>query len=161
MFRPNGLAAILAVFLLPALPARAAAPEQPIRFSHARHVRDLRIDCRFCHASASKSASAGVPSVEKCMGCHRSAARDNPEVRKVAAASKDGKPVAWIRVTGLPDHVHFPHFRMVGAGIACLHCHPGLDRAEGAEQRVEFTMGWCMKCHRQRGASIDCWTCHK
>jgi hypothetical protein len=22
-------------------------------------------------------------------------------------------------------------------------------------------MGWCLDCHRQRGASIDCWTCHK
>ncbi|MGE5247915.1 MAG: cytochrome c3 family protein, partial [Verrucomicrobiota bacterium] len=56
--------------------------------------------------------------------------------------------------------VYFPHWKMVNAGIPCLTCHPGMDRAGTAEQRLELSMGFCMKCHRSRKVSIDCWTCH-
>jgi hypothetical protein len=26
---------------------------------------------------------------------------------------------------------------------------------------VAIKMGWCLNCHRDHGASIDCWTCHR
>ncbi|HEY5996041.1 MAG TPA: cytochrome c3 family protein [Candidatus Deferrimicrobiaceae bacterium] len=163
MTRPACLAVIVTclALLAPASARAASGPEQPIRFSHAVHVSGNRIDCRFCHAYATRSASAGIPSSEKCMACHRSIATGNAEVRKVAQSAKERKPVAWQRVSMAPDHVYFPHRKMVNAGIACLTCHPGMDRAEVAAQKQPFTMGWCMKCHRQRGVSIDCWTCHK
>ncbi len=98
--------------------------------------------------------------MEKCMMCHRVIAVDKPEVRKIAEYWNAGKPIPWNRVTELPDFVYFPHFRMVNAGVACLTCHPGIDKADAAVQRQEFTMGFCLKCHRSRGVSIDCWTCH-
>jgi hypothetical protein len=44
--------------------------------------------------------------------------------------------------------------------VPCLTCHPGIDRDDVAVQRQEFGMGWCLTCHRGRGVSIDCWTCH-
>jgi hypothetical protein len=163
MIRPVRLAvALIALALLSqGCGPGAAPPGQPIRFSHDVHAAKHKIDCRFCHAQATRSASAGIPSVEKCMACHRSIAADNPEVRKIALAAKEAKPVAWNRVAELPGHVYFPHRKMVNAGIPCLFCHPGLDRAEAAVQKQPLTMGWCMKCHRQRGVSIDCLTCHK
>jgi hypothetical protein len=161
MTRTHGPAFAIVFLLLASSAAGAPPAQQPIRFSHALHVSSYRIDCRFCHVYASKSDSAGIPPAGKCMACHRSAAASNPEVRKAASAAGEGKPVAWIRVAKVPDHVHFPHRKMVGAGVPCLTCHPGLDKAEAAVQEREFSMGWCMKCHRQRGVSIDCWTCHK
>ena len=161
----NSVVVLLALVLLaPVLlaPARSAAapPEQPIRYSHKVHVTDHKIDCRFCHVYATKSASAGIPSVAKCMMCHRTIATDRPEIRKVAQYWKEKKPIPWNRVTELPEYTYFPHFRMVNAGIPCLTCHPGVDQADIAVQRQEFTMGFCLKCHRSRGVSIDCWTCH-
>jgi hypothetical protein len=162
MIRPLRQAAIVvALLVLPAVARLAlAAPPQPIRYSHKVHVTDNKIDCRFCHSSATRSAAAGIPSVEKCMICHRVIAVDKPEVKKLAQYWKEKKPIPWNRVTELPDYTYFPHFRMVNAGVACLLCHPGIDKADAAVQRQDFTMGFCLKCHRSRGVSIDCWTCH-
>ncbi len=161
MNRPYPMAAIVVALAAFCVPWRAdAQPPQPIRYSHKVHVTVNRIDCRFCHSSAMKTASAGIPSVEKCMNCHRVVAVDNPEVKKIAQYWSEKKPIPWNRVTELPDFVYFPHYRMVNAGIPCLTCHPGLDKADAAVQRQEFTMGFCLKCHRSRGVSIDCWTCH-
>ncbi|GAB4373134.1 MAG: hypothetical protein Kow00128_22500 [Deltaproteobacteria bacterium] len=139
--------------------ARAATP-QPIAYSHRIHVTGYRIDCRFCHSSARKTKYAGIPPVSKCMICHRSIAVNSPEVKKLAKFWKEKKPIPWNRVIDFPDHTYFPHYRMVGAGISCLECHPGMDRAGTAVQKRTLSMGFCMGCHRSRGVSIDCWTCH-
>jgi hypothetical protein len=162
MNRPPCQAAFVAALLFLAAAARVAVaqPPQPIKYSHKVHVTANKIDCRFCHSSATRSAFAGIPSVEKCMMCHRAIAVDSPEVKKIAEYWNAKKPIPWNRVTELPDFVYFPHFRMVNAGVACLTCHPGMDKADAAVQRQEFTMGFCLKCHRSRGVSIDCWTCH-
>jgi hypothetical protein len=164
MPRPRRQAAIaaslFALLLFGAAAAARAKDSQPIRYSHKVHVTDYRIDCLFCHSSATKSASVGIPSVEKCMMCHRVIAVDSPEVRKIAQYWKEKKPIPWNRVTEFPDFNYFPHFRMVNAGVPCLTCHPGIDKADIAVQRQEFTMGFCLKCHRSRGVSIECWSCH-
>jgi len=164
MLRPHRQAALvaflLALLLLGGAAATLAQPSQPIRYSHKIHVGSYKMDCRFCHSSATKSAYAGIPSVEKCMMCHRVIAVDRPEIKKIAQYWKEKKPIPWNRVTELPDYTYFPHFRMVNAGVPCLTCHPGIDKADAAVQQQEFTMGFCLKCHRSRGVSIDCWTCH-
>ncbi len=154
------LIVVAVLFLAGAARIAAAEPSQPIKYSHKVHVTVNKIDCRFCHSSATKTASAGIPSVEKCMICHRVIAVDSPEVKKIAQYWSQKKPIPWNRVTELPDYTYFPHFRMVNAGVACLTCHPGIDKGDAAVQRQEFTMGFCLKCHRSRGVSIDCWTCH-
>jgi hypothetical protein len=159
--RKIAVAMALFALLLPfAVAAPRAGASQPIRYSHKVHVTTYKIDCRFCHSSATRSASAGIPSVEKCMICHRVIAVNHPEIQKIAQYWKEKKPIPWERVTELPEYTYFPHFRMVNAGVPCLACHPGIDEADLAVQRQEFTMGFCLKCHRTRGVSIDCWTCH-
>lgn len=151
----------LALFLAAGSSAAADAVPQPIAFSHKIHATDYKLNCRFCHSAANKSQYANIPPVEKCMMCHRSIATDNPEVKKVARYWNEKKPIPWVRVTDLPEFTYFPHFRMVEYGkIPCLTCHPGMDQAGTAVQRLEFGMGWCLQCHRSRGVSIDCWTCH-
>ncbi len=61
-----------------------AEPAQPIAFNHEIMV-SLGIDCQFCHADARRSESAGMPSVEKCMGCHKVVDPTNPVIKQVAA----------------------------------------------------------------------------
>jgi len=31
---------------------------------------------------------------------------------------------------------------------------------DAAQQVEPLTMGWCLSCHEERQASIDCLTCH-
>ncbi len=163
MNRPILLAVLLSLFAATAFPPgeASALSGQPVPFSHKTHVAGNGIDCRFCHIYATRSASAGIPSVAKCMSCHRVVAAGNPSVKLVARAADEKRAIAWNRVAKLPDHVYFPHHKMVNAGVPCLFCHPGVDQAVETVQKRAFTMGWCMACHRQRGVSIDCWTCHK
>jgi len=42
------------------------AREQPIQFSHERHVAGNGIDCRYCHSSVEESAFAGIPQQSGC-----------------------------------------------------------------------------------------------
>src|SRR5437868_14813353 len=42
----------------------------PVQFSHAHHVGDDGIDCRYCHTSVVTSAFAGIPPTKRCMNCH-------------------------------------------------------------------------------------------
>src|SRR4051812_45183547 len=51
---------------------------QPLPFSHAHHVRDLGIDCRYCHSTVETSAFAGMPATATCMHCHGQIWRDSP-----------------------------------------------------------------------------------
>src|SRR3979411_3451499 len=46
------------------------ARDQPIQFSHERHVAGNGIDCRYCHTSVEKSSFAGIPPTKTCMSCH-------------------------------------------------------------------------------------------
>jgi hypothetical protein len=154
------LALLFSAGLLLAGAASAETVPQPIAFSHKIHVTDYKLNCRFCHSSANKSQYANLPSVEKCMMCHRSIATDKPEVKKVAQYWKEKKPIPWNKVIDFPNHSYFPHRKMVNAGIPCLTCHPGMDQAGTAEQKLEFGMGWCMECHRKKKVTIDCWKCH-
>src|SRR3990170_1145867 len=51
--------------------ATREGPVQPIFFSHVIHTGSYQIACQYCHAGARRSSNAGIPSVEKCMGCHK------------------------------------------------------------------------------------------
>jgi len=46
-------------------------PAQPIFFNHVIHAGSYQIACQYCHTGARRGPSAGVPSVERCMGCHK------------------------------------------------------------------------------------------
>lgn len=137
-------------------------PAQPIAFSHRLHAEEKEIACVYCHPGANRAAVAGLPSVEKCMGCHRTIATDKPEVRKVAEHWENKQSITWARVNYLPDHVRFTHQQHVVVGeLECRICHGTPNMPGGSFARLQPGMAWCLDCHRQRGASIDCATCHK
>lgn len=139
----------------------AGAPgEQPIAFSHARHVAQAGIDCQFCHAYARRGPVAGIPAVERCVGCHRSILTERPEILKVLAYWEEETPIPWIRVHNLPDYVRFSHKAHVRSGVGCAACHGDVARMDIAEQVESLSMGWCVDCHAERDASRDCVICH-
>jgi mono/diheme cytochrome c family protein len=163
------------------------APVQPIFFNHVIHAGSFQIPCQYCHADARRGAAAGLPSVQRCMGCHVIiGAQDNPEIRKIHDYWNRRQPIPWVRVFKVPEFTYFPHKPHVRAGVACQTCHGPIERMPrvGADRLGHFipddlinlvrtrpivrplTMGWCIDCHRDQNAKkgtkapLDCVTCH-
>ncbi len=142
-----------------------AAPEQPIAYSHKVHV-EVGIQCLFCHTSALKTPLAGIPSMQKCMGCHDVIATDNPDIQQVASYYESGEPIPWVRVNLQPDFVYFNHQPHLGAGLNCETCHGDVGQMDVTRQTVKMDMGWCLDCHINQpdekvGRLADCLACHK
>ena len=141
-------------------PAAADLVRQPIDFSHTRHVVRAGIACQFCHAYARRGPVAGIPSVERCAGCHRTILSERPEIERVLDYWERKEPIPWIRVHDLPDYVRFSHKAHVRAGVDCATCHGDVARMAIARQVEPLSMGWCVDCHTTRKASRDCVVCH-
>lgn len=166
-------------------PAVARASIQPINFPHNVHVQTYKIDCQYCHADARRSEYAGLPSVQRCMGCHRITAADRPEIKKLAEFAAKSEPVPWNRVYKLPEFTYFPHKAHIRAQVRCQTCHGPVETMTtvGAETGPRLgndllrlvgvpapppplSMGWCVDCHRRENATrgtrapLDCATCH-
>jgi len=130
------------------------APDQPIKFSHKVHVDGNKIDCKYCHHTAEFSKSAGIPSAELCMNCHvlvREGANSGKfEISKVVEAYETKKPIEWVRLHNLPDHVFFSHAQHVGvAKVDCKQCHGAVEGMDIMKQTSDLSMGWCINCHRE------------
>ncbi len=166
-------------------PAVAKASHQPINFPHNTHVQTYKIDCQYCHSDARRSEYAGLPSVTRCLGCHKIVAADRPEIRKLGEYAAKGEPIPWVRVNKLPEFTYFPHKAHIRANLKCQTCHGAVETMTtfGADtgptlandllNLVGFrpaarplTMGWCVDCHRRENATagmrapLDCVTCH-
>ncbi|HQH26656.1 MAG TPA: cytochrome c3 family protein [Oligoflexia bacterium] len=147
------------VFLPPRY-RRGYRPLQPVAYSHRTHVEKLGMECQYCHFGVNKSAHAVIPSVDSCMGCHASVRSDLPEVQKLKNYWEQKKPVEWIPVSNLPEHVRFSHERHVRAGVACYICHGQVNKMDVVEKASSLKMGFCLSCHRESGAVNDCGACH-
>jgi hypothetical protein len=121
---------------------------QPVEFDHRHHVRDDGIECLYCHWSAERSASAGVPSTGVCMGCHNQIWNDSALLEPVWRSYFSGRPIRWSRVHDLPDFVYFHHGVHVQRGITCQTCHGDVSQMPRVAQVQPLTMGWCLGCHR-------------
>lgn len=130
------------------------APDQPVKFSHKVHVGDNGIDCKYCHTTVEQGKSAGIPATNLCMNCHviiREGTNSGKfEIAKVVNASESGKPIEWIRIHNLPEHVFFSHAVHVGSGkIDCASCHGQVEKMDIMKQQNDLSMGWCINCHRE------------
>lgn len=158
-------------------------PSQPIAFPHDIHSGQNGIDCKYCHNSVGKSKSAGLPTVNVCMNCHKQINGNTPEqqgqIKKIYdAAGWDGnaytgksKEIVWNKVHALPDHVYFNHSQHVTVGgVDCKQCHGDMTKQKETARIVPieelnqiegnipltkptFTMGWCIECHGEKEIS--------
>ena len=76
------------------------------------------------------------------------------------------QPVEWVRIHNMPDFVYFNHAQHVVAGeqaiinshnkknpnaqidVVCKACHGAVDTMNVVSMANDFTMGWCIECHR-------------
>jgi hypothetical protein len=140
--------------------ARGFSPDQPIKFSHAVHAGQNKINCNYCHYSARSSKTSGIPPASICMNCHlliRTGSRSGvTEINKVIAAYESRKAVNWTRIYQLPDFVFFSHAQHVTAGgIQCQACHGNVNEMNRLYQVPDLSMGWCIRCHDTRKVNFS------
>ena len=136
------------------------SPDQPIWFSHKVHAGQNKIDCEYCHTTANDSKSAGIPGTDVCMNCHNvvktGTQTGDVEINKVIASWNSGKPIEWIRVHNMPDHVWFSHAQHVNAGKReCEECHGKVEEMDRVAQVESLGMGWCIDCHRRTEVQFE------
>jgi cytochrome c551/c552 len=153
-------------------------PVQPIYYSHKVHAGINQINCLYCHGSAEQSKHAAIPSVNTCMNCHKAiqAYEKGPKLFDEEGNEIDGtaeikklyefagfdpnnpnkwdpsmaKPIEWIKIHNLPDHVYFSHAQHVNAGkVQCQSCHGEMQAMDEVKQVSDLSMGWCINCHRE------------
>lgn len=153
---------------------------QPINFPHSVHSGTYQMDCQYCHYSAGRSNSAGMPPISSCMGCHTMIAGEAraDQITLLREYWNDQETVPWVRIHKVADHVHFPHLRHVNAGLECQQCHGPVEEYENAIVQPhpnwgKGKMGWCISCHvwgpdgegspsseEWEPVSRDCTVCH-
>lgn len=150
----------------------APGPKQPIPFSHKLHAGQFQINCLYCHSGTDRSAAAGVPSVESCMGCHSQFGQDLEGIQILKQFWDDKEPIPWEQIHRVPEHVQFKHNRHVAAEVPCQRCHGAVEEMDKVYLTSDtiwwpwllpskkLEMGWCINCHRENQASQDCLTCH-
>lgn len=150
-------------------------PEQPIYYSHKVHAGTNQISCLYCHGGAQDSKHANIPSVNVCMNCHKAIKeykgdpilRENgqqvngtSEIQKLydyagwdpvaKKYTRPGKPIEWVKIHNLPDHVYFNHSQHVKVGKQqCQTCHGNIQEMPEVHQFADLSMGWCINCHRE------------
>jgi len=162
--------------------------EQPIEFPHDRHAGDaskggMEINCMYCHTYARRSMVAGIPPLQKCIGCHQNieSVKDKPRIKKLFEYWETKQPIPWKKVHDLPDFVRFNHERHIQRFVfqqerpvqeACGYCHGDIKTMTVARRQKPITMGWCAECHQKdhkvsatstktTHGPNDCFTCHK
>ncbi len=119
------------------------SPNQPIKYSHKLHAGDLGIECKYCHNTVEKSKTAGIPTVNVCMNCHKGVSEGGEygttEIAKIYEAAGfdpellaytgETEPIRWVKVHNLPDHVYFSHSQHVKVGgLDCMQCHGDMKK---------------------------------
>lgn len=129
--------------------ARTKIPfDQAVPFSHKHHVAGLGVDCRYCHNTVERTATAGMPTTETCMSCHSMIWTNAPMLEPVRQSWATGKSLEWTRVHDLPGFVYFNHSIHVKGGIGCSECHGRVDQMPLMYQENTLYMEWCLDCHR-------------
>ncbi len=156
------------------------APIQPIHFSHRIHAGSNGVDCNYCHSAARVGKTAGIPSLNVCMNCHKNISEvsdttatadhskefyDKEIAKLYKAVGWDAanqkytgitEPVKWVRIHNLQSFVYFNHSQHVTvAGVECQTCHGPVQTYEVQKQFAKMTMGWCVDCHRKTEVKME------
>ena len=123
------------------------APIQPVPFSHAKHVGELGLDCRYCHGTVEKAAVT-VPTTQTCMNCHNQIKTASPDLAVVRESYQSGKSIPWVHVHTMYSFVYFDHSIHVNRGVSCVECHGKVNEMDVVTQKKPMSMAFCIDCHR-------------
>lgn len=80
--------------------------------------------------------------------------------------SEKKHPIKWIRIHNMPDFVYFDHSQHIIVGestikkisnvdLVCQACHGNVQNMDEVEMANNFTMQWCIDCHRKAEININ------
>ncbi len=154
---------------------------QPVDFSHKVHADKAGSQCADCHAFRDDGTFAGIPTLDKCAGCHAAAMGTTvAEKNFIDQYVTPQREPAWMSYARQPENVYFSHIHHVKFGkLKCEDCHGNLgttdklplyqeDRISGYSRdiwgtagRPGMTMDDCVACHRKQHLEHSCLDCHK
>jgi hypothetical protein len=161
---------------------------QPVDFSHKVHAEKAGSACEDCHAFRADGTFSGIPTLDKCAGCHAAPMGSTVAEKKfIDQYVTPNREPQWASYARQPENVYFSHIAHVKlARLKCEQCHgdqksndkPRLyqeDRISGYSRdiwgrspskialRAEggMTMDDCVACHRENGLEHSCLDCHK
>ena len=123
-------------------------PIQPVAFPHSVHVKQLGLDCRYCHNAVEKSWYSNIPATSVCMNCHTQVLKDDPRLAVVRDSAATGKPIEWVQIHKMPDYVYFNHSVHVNRGVSCVECHGQINDMDEVYHAKPLSMTYCLDCHR-------------
>jgi len=131
-------------------------PIQPLAYSHRLHAGELGIDCKFCHTGAEISRTAGIPSANVCMDCHRFVTAPFNQIRaEDEAATKENRK---------PRRIVSPELQKLYDALgldAELNRDPEAGETRIVWSKVHSLPDFVYFDHRAHiSASLDCQTCH-
>jgi len=130
------------------------APVQPVPFSHKLHAGQLGMDCRYCHSEVENSGVANIPTAQTCMNCHSIIKTQSPLLAPVRESFETGKPIEWVKIHRVPDHVYFNHAAHVNRGVGCVECHGRIDQMDVVKHEKSLSMEFCIDCHRSPETAV-------
>jgi len=163
---------------------------QPFSFSHKVHQGEkVGMKCEDCHALRADGSFGGVPTLDKCSGCHAApmttTAAEKILVERYVTPNRE---VPWLVYSRQPDNVYFPHAPHLKSGkFTCEQCHRdhgktdklrpyevsringyGKDVWGSSISRISFSgkvdgmrMDNCVACHKANHVADSCLACHK
>jgi menaquinone reductase, multiheme cytochrome c subunit len=155
---------------------------QPVNFSHKIHADKAGAKCEDCHSFRDDGTFAGVPTLDKCTGCHAAPMGTTAaEKNFIDEYVTPGREPRWSAYAGQPENVSFSHAAHVKrARLHCETCHGDtgtsdslrpyqLDRISGYSHDIwkipnvphGMKMADCVDCHRRSGLEHSCLDCHK
>jgi hypothetical protein len=159
---------------------------QPVDFSHKVHAGTAGQKCDDCHSFRPDGTFTGIPTLDKCAGCHAAAMGATvAEKNFVEQYVTPGREPQWAAYARQPENVFFNHaVHVKRAQMQCETCHGDHgssdhlrayqeDRVSGYSRdiwqvgehgkgaRAAMTMSACVECHRQQGLEHSCLDCHK
>ncbi len=154
---------------------------QPVDFSHKVHADKAGAKCEDCHAFREDGTFAGIPTLDKCAGCHAAAMGTTAaEKNFIDQYVTPGREPQWAAYARQPENVFFSHITHVKLGqVKCEACHGGQgssdrlpayqeDRISGYSRdiwgtggRPAMTMDNCVSCHHKQNLEHSCLDCHK
>lgn len=158
----GGIFLLLVLIILVVFRFTLGGIHQPIAFNHKIHA-DNDLECSDCHIYYKEHASSGRPSIEICAGCHEEPQGESKEEKRLIEYIQAGKEVDWQRLYRVPEDVYFSHRRHVVLGsLECMNCHGNIGESIKTPARpMKIDMEKCMKCHKEKGISNDCFACHR
>ena len=144
----NAVTAGVWYYFTPKYARQGYQPIQPVPFPHDVHVKQLGMDCRYCHSFVEVAAHSNVPNTQVCMNCHSQVQKDNPKLQPLRDSWQTGQPVEWVQIHKTPEFAFFNHSVHVNRGVSCISCHGSVNVMPVVYHQQPQSMSWCLDCHR-------------